>query len=168
MNPAQSKPSYQDNPPDVKIVLAFLWVAMLFLFAYVDIFGFWRADIINGALDGEVPGQGIAIDQAFLAGATLFIVIPTLMIIFSLITKPALNRITNVVVSILYAIIIAALAVGEDWVYYLIGSVVEVVLLLAIARTAWKWPQRRSAAELPTDLTKPEPSGSDHPLDRLP
>jgi hypothetical protein len=36
--------------------------------------------------------------------------------------------------------------IGETWVYYLLGSAVEVVLLLAIARTAWKWPRRHVAA----------------------
>lgn len=43
--------SFQDAKVDVKIVLSGLWVAMLFVFAFVDIFGFWRADVINGALD---------------------------------------------------------------------------------------------------------------------
>jgi len=37
-----------DTKVDVKIVLSGLWIAMLFVFAYVDIFGFWRADVING------------------------------------------------------------------------------------------------------------------------
>jgi len=30
--------------------------------------------------------------------------------------------------------------VGETWVYYLLGSLVEVVLLAAVARSAWRWP----------------------------
>jgi hypothetical protein len=47
-----------DAKPDVKVVLSGLWISMLFVFAYVDIFGFWRADVIDGALAGEVPGPG--------------------------------------------------------------------------------------------------------------
>ena len=31
--------------------------------------------------------------------------------------------------------------IGETWAYYIIGSAIEVILLAAIARTAWKWPQ---------------------------
>ena len=44
--------SRHDQRVNVKVVLSGLWVSMLFVFAYVDIFGFWRADVINGALDG--------------------------------------------------------------------------------------------------------------------
>ncbi len=41
----------RDDPKvNVKVVLSGLWVSMLFVFAYVDIFGFWRTDVINGAL----------------------------------------------------------------------------------------------------------------------
>ena len=135
----QAQP-YQDVKTDVKVVLAGLWIAMLFLFAYVDIFGFFRADIINGALDGELPGQDLSINQTFLALSTVFILIPSLMIVVSLLAKPALNRKLNIVVSILYAIVIAGLCIGESWIYYLIGSLFEVILLLAIARVAWRWP----------------------------
>ena len=28
--------------------------------------------------------------------------------------------------------------IGEDWAYYIVGSVIEVVLLLGIAVTAWR------------------------------
>jgi hypothetical protein len=136
-----SNQTFHDPKTDTKVVLASLWTAMLFIFAYVDIFGFWRADVIQGALDGEVPGPGITINQAFLAGATGFIVIPTLMIAASLVLKASLNRKLNIGVSIVYAIAIAVLCIGESWIYYLVGSFLEVVLLLAIARTAWAWPR---------------------------
>ena len=33
-----------------------------------------------------------------------------------------------------------AAAAGESWAYYIVGSVVEVLLLVAIFRIAWKWP----------------------------
>jgi hypothetical protein len=46
-----------DPKVNVKIVLSGLWISMLFVFAYVDIFGFWRDEVINGALDGTVPGR---------------------------------------------------------------------------------------------------------------
>lgn len=132
--------TYEDNKIDVKIVLAGHWIAMLFLFAYVDIFGFFRADIVNGSLAGEVPGVGITINQAFLAFSVAFILIPTLMIVVSLVSRPPLNRTLNLVVSVVYAIVIAGLCIGEEWIYYLLGSAFEIVLLLAIARTAWGWP----------------------------
>jgi hypothetical protein len=29
--------------------------------------------------------------------------------------------------------------IGETWIYYILGSVVEVGLLLAVTRVAWTW-----------------------------
>jgi hypothetical protein len=45
---------YRDTPIDVKLVLSALWITMLFVFAYVDIFGFYRADVLDAALDGKI------------------------------------------------------------------------------------------------------------------
>jgi hypothetical protein len=131
-----------DAGVDVKIVLNGLWVSMLFVFAYVDIFGFWRADVINGALHGKVPRAGFAIDQTFLALTTVYILIPSLMVAVSLLAPARINRPTNVVVSLLYVVSVVLSALGETWVYFILGSVVEVALLLTIARVAWAWPSR--------------------------
>lgn len=131
----------RDTKIDVKVVLSGLWIAMLFVFAYVDIFGFWREDVINGALDGEVPGPGFEIGQMFLALTTVYILVPSLMVVVSLLAPARWNRRANVLLSGVYALTVVGSAVGETWVYYLIGSAVEVVLLVAIAATAWRWPR---------------------------
>lgn len=132
----------QDTKVDVKVVLCGLWVSMLFVFAYVDIFGFWRADVINGALTGKVPGPDFEINQTFLALTTVYILIPSLMVVVSLLAPARMNRTANIVVSLLYAASVVVSMVGETWVYYILGSVVEAMLLLAIARVAWTWPTR--------------------------
>ncbi len=135
----------QDTKPDVKLVLSGLWIAMMFIFAYVDIFTFWRADAINGALEGEVPGAGFTINQTFLALTTLYVIIPSLMVVVSLLAPARINRTANIAASVIYALTVFGAAVGETWWYYILGSVVEVLLLLTIARVAWKWPTRRTA-----------------------
>jgi len=132
---------YQDTRLDVKLVLSALWIAMLIVFAYVDIFGFFRADIFDAALDGKVATMGITVDQVFLAFTTVYILIPTLMVVLSLVLRPRVNRIVNIVVALVYAVSIIATCIGEGWVYYLLGSAVEVVLLIAIVRIAWTWPR---------------------------
>ena len=131
-----------DTKVDVKVVLCGLWISMLFVFAYVDIFGFWRADVINGALAGKVPGPGFEINQAFLVLTTIYILIPCLMVIVSLLAPARINRPANIVVSLTYLASVVAAAVGETWTYFILGSVVEVMLLLTIARVAWTWPRR--------------------------
>lgn len=142
----RTRSSY-DPKVNVKVVLAGLWVSMLFVFAYVDIFGFWRDDVINGALDGRVPGAGFDINQTFLALTTLYVLIPALMVTFSLVAPAKINRPTNIGVSVLYALSVIASAVGETWAYYIIGSVVEVLLLLAIAGVAWFWASSPTRVE---------------------
>jgi hypothetical protein len=129
----------QDSKVDAKVVLSGLWISMLFVFAYVDIFGFWRADVLNGALAGKVPGPGFAVDQTFLTLASVYILVPSLMIVVSLLARARTNRLANIIVSLLYAASILVTVAGETWVYYILGSAVEVVLLLAIARVAWTW-----------------------------
>lgn len=140
---------YRDTQVDVKLVLCALWIAMLFVFAYVDIFGFLRADVLNAALDGKVATTGFTINQVFLIFTLIYILLPALMVVLSLLLKPRVNRIINIVVSVLYIITIIGSAIGETWAYYFLGSAIEVILLVAIARTAWKWPPPQIAPSLP-------------------
>ncbi|MFV0252226.1 MAG: DUF6326 family protein [Beutenbergiaceae bacterium] len=125
-------------PLDRRIVLAGLWTAMLFVFAYVDIFAFYRADVLQGALAGQISGPGFEINQMFLALTTGYILLPSLMVAGSLLLPTRVNRITNIVLACIYALTIVGSMVGETWAYYLIGSVVEVGLLGAIAAVAWR------------------------------
>ena len=138
-----------DTKVDVKLVLSGLWISTAFVFAYVDIFGFWRADVINGALAGKVPGAGYKIGQSFLLLSTMYILIPSLMVIVSLVAPARLNRTANIVASLTYAVTVLVAVISEGWWYYILGSIIEVVLLLSIARVAWTWPrhatQSRSA-----------------------
>ena len=145
------KAELHDTKVDVKVALSGLWISMLFVFAYVDIFTFWRSDAINGALAGEVPGAGFTINQTFLVLTTIYVLIPSLMIIVSLIAPAGINRTANIVVSLIYAASVVVSAIGESWSYYIVGSVVEVMLLLAIARVAWTWP-RRSTQDTSADV----------------
>ncbi len=61
------------------------------------------------------------------------------MVVASLYLRAWALRTTTLVVAPLYAVSILALCVGETWVYYLLGSAVEVVLPVAITVTAWRW-----------------------------
>lgn len=144
--PANGTGQYQDTRIDVKSVLSALWTAMLFVFAYVDIFAFYREDVLRAALDGKVGTTAITVNQGFLTYALIYILLPSLMVVLSLVLRPRVNRMTNLVISVLLAASIVYSCIGETWVYYLLGSAVEVVLLLAIARSAWKWPRHDIAS----------------------
>jgi hypothetical protein len=130
-----------DTKVDIKVVLCGLWVTTLLVFAYVDIFGFYRADVINGVLASEVSGTEFAIDQTFLVLTTLYIVVAALMVVVSLLARARVNRIANIVVSLIYVVTAAATLIGESWVYYIVGTLIEIALLLVITRVAWTWPK---------------------------
>ncbi|CAN5856417.1 hypothetical protein BH20ACT6_BH20ACT6_23830 [soil metagenome] len=66
---------YRDTPVDVKIMLSGLWIAMLLVFAYVDIFGLFRADVLHAALEGTVATTGFTIDQVFLTLTLVYVLI---------------------------------------------------------------------------------------------
>jgi Family of unknown function (DUF6326) len=129
-----------DTKLDVKIVLSGLWISMLMVFAYVDIFGFFRADVIKGALAGKLPVVGFAINQTFLILTTIYILIPSLMVVVALVAPARMNRMLNIVIAALYTASILV-GMGDPWKYYVLGSAVEVVLLIVIIRVSVKWPR---------------------------
>ena len=121
---------------NVRIKISSLWTSMLFVFAYVDLFSLYRSDFRAGLEAGEIGG--FTVNQSFLLGTTVYILIPSLMVFCSLILRPGVNRIANIALGIFYALTIIAAAIGE-WDYYILGSAVEVALLAAIVYYAWTW-----------------------------
>jgi hypothetical protein len=136
---------YIDAKPPVRTILSALWTSMLFVFAYVDIFGFWRADVIKGVLAKKVPVSGFVIDQRFLVLTTIYILIPALMIAATMLMPARITRMVNIGVSAVYLVSVLAFIIGESWAYYLVGSAVECMLLIIIAVVAWRWPREATA-----------------------
>jgi hypothetical protein len=95
------------------------------------------------------PGARRLLGEVFLIFTLIYILLPALMVVLSLLLKPRPNRIINIVVSLVYLITIIGSAIGEDWAYCFLGSLIEAILLAAIARTAWKWPPPQIAPLLP-------------------
>ncbi|HSJ82672.1 MAG TPA: DUF6326 family protein [Acidimicrobiia bacterium] len=131
---------------NVRMKISALWTAMLFVFAYVDIFSLYRADFRADIEAGAIGG--FTVNQSFLLGTTIYVVIPCLMVFATLVLRPRDNRIVNIALSSVYALTIIAGAIGE-WNYYILGSAIEVVLLAAIGYYAWTWPK----LSLPTSAT---------------
>jgi Family of unknown function (DUF6326) len=84
--------------------------------------------------------SGFTINQSFLLGTTVYVVIPSLMVFLGLILRPRISRIANIALGVVYALAIVAGAIGE-WGYYILGSAIEVALLAAIVYYAWTWPK---------------------------
>ncbi|MBS42067.1 MAG: hypothetical protein CMH83_02585 [Nocardioides sp.] len=132
-------PVARDEPLDRRLVLSSLWISMLFVFVYVDLFAFYRADVIEAALAGEVAGVGFTVGQTFLALVTLYVLVPSLMVVGCLLLPRRYNRLANLVLATVYALTIVGATVGETWVYFMVGSGVELVLLGVVVRVAHRW-----------------------------
>jgi hypothetical protein len=122
----------------VRLKISALWVAMLFLFAYGDIFGSFVPGRIDDIRGGKI--SGIEITQTFLLAASVYVAIASLTIFLTLVLRPRVGRWTNIVLPILYIVSIVASAIGESWVYFWFLSIVEGASLLLIIWYAWRWP----------------------------
>jgi hypothetical protein len=122
----------------VRIKISALWTSMLFSFAYVDLFSLYRPDFRADIEAGEIAG--FTINQSFLLGTTVYVIVPSLMVFLALVLRPRVARIANIALGILYAITIIAGAIGE-WSYYILGSALEVALLVTIVYYARTWPK---------------------------
>lgn len=132
---------FEPSNVNVRIKITALWASMLFVFAYVDLFSLYRADVRADIDAGEI--SGFTIGQTFLLGTTAYVVIPSLMLFLTVVLRPEVNRIANIALSIVYALTIIGGAIGE-WNYYIFGSAIEAVQLAAIAYYAWTWPKETS------------------------
>jgi uncharacterized protein DUF6326 len=131
----------EDVKIPVKLKLSALWAATLFLYAYGDIFGFFRPDVIESVKAGKIAG--FQINQVFLLAVSIYILIPSAMVFLALVLKPEVNRWANLIISVAYFATIVLSTIGETWAYYIFLSLAESVLTLLIAWHAWKWPQRQ-------------------------
>jgi hypothetical protein len=140
----QETRTLEDVTVPVKLKLAALWTATMFLFAYGDVFTVYRADKVREILGGEIAG--IDVTGAFLLAVSVYVAIPSVMVFLSLALRPGASRLTNLAVGAVYALTIVASAIGEGSAYSIFLSVLEVTLVLLIVWFAWNWPRRPATA----------------------
>lgn len=134
----------EDVKVPVKLKLSALWAATLFLYAYGDIIGFFRPDVVAAIKAGKIAG--FEINQVFLFGVSVYILIPSAMVVLSLVMRPEVSRWANLVLGVAYLLTNAASAIGESWAYYVFLTSAESVLFLLIVWHAWRWPRQRVSA----------------------
>jgi hypothetical protein len=135
-----TKKTLQDEKVNVKIILAALWVAVMFIYVYADIKTLFQPEIPEQIISGIVGGMTIS--QSFLFAAAILMSIPPIMILLSLILKPSINRWVNIIVSFLHIllIIITRFVPGKIWYYYIYYQSIEAIFHSLIIWYAWRWP----------------------------
>ena len=134
----------EDVKINVKIKLSLLWVALVFFYLYNDVISFFRRDIIEEVLTGELAG--IQVTQIFLFGTAILMAIPIFMIFLSLALPAKVNRWVNIILGIFHAVVLATtlLVPGETWAHYALYMIFEAVFIVLIVWHAWKWPKQES------------------------
>jgi len=141
LNPTKTN-DLQDFKINVKIKLSALWISLMFCYIYGDFFSLFVPGRIKGLMNGQ-SGTGPITPWVLLAYAVL-LSIPPLMILLSLILKPKVNRIVNIVAGIFFTIVML-LVVGasiDKWmIFYIYLGIIEIVITSLIVYYAWLWPK---------------------------
>jgi hypothetical protein len=139
----------EDQRMPVKAKLAAAWTSFMFLYAYVDILGFYTPGTIEDILDNKVFEFDLS--QTFSTTALTLVAIPIFMVVVSMTLPARMNRITNLVVAALYVPVTVFNVAGGFYLYfYGLGVVLELVLLALIVRYAWTWPRTAPSATMAT------------------
>ena len=124
----------------MNLKLAASWAAVMFLYAYGDIFAYFRPGFIEDVMAGEV--FAFEINQLFLLAISVYVAIPAAMVSAVLGAearaqslgehRPRRRLRRNHLLS----------TIGEDYAYYVFLSIVEAAFAALIVWNAWKWPRQ--------------------------
>ena len=137
----KTKTLRDDRKVNVKVRLALLWVALMFLYIYNDILSMFQPGHVAELVGGSIGG--ITFTQAMLFSAAALMALPGLMVLLSINLNAKINRAVNIAAGIFHIfVLVATQFVGESavWMYWRFYEILEGLLLLFIIWTAWKWP----------------------------
>lgn len=133
-NPTQ----FEDIRLNVKIILAGLWTSVTLCYLYGDYFELYTP----GKAQGLVDGHNLLNSPLNLLMAAVVLAIPAVMVFLSLILKPAINRILNIVVGIFFTLVMLFIGISSfsQWyLFYVFLAAVECIITILIVVYAWKW-----------------------------
>ncbi len=127
------------TPVDMRSKLSTLWIFVMFNMAFADIIGY----IEPGALEAMLAGDfGFDITPAVIVVISLVQAVPIAMIVvLRLLDNQRVNRWANIAAGALTLLYVTG---GGAWdkPSYIVFASIEIVGLLSIIWSAWKWPAR--------------------------
>lgn len=118
---------------NLKAKLSTLWIILMFNMAFTDIYSIIVELVNRDTL--EIPGEVTTV----MAIAALVTNIPIFMIFLSRTLDYKANRLTNIIAAILT--IIYVVGGGDTAPHYLIGASIEILILVFIIITVWRWKE---------------------------
>ncbi len=125
------------NLKNRQMVVSTLWIVVMLNMAFADILGF----MIPGTLAEIMTGYGgsVPITEESMLVAAIFIEIPIAMIFLSRILKFKLNKIFNIIASIIT--IIFVVGGGSLELQYIFFATIETISVIAIIWLMIKWKE---------------------------
>jgi hypothetical protein len=119
-----------DKTQDMKTRLSALWLFAMLTYTYGDVV----------TLMDPVKHGTIQLTEGFLLGASVFMMIPITMVLFSRILKYRSNRLTSIVAgTIMTVALVLTLFAAVPTMYYVFFSIIEITCTSIIVWFAWKW-----------------------------
>jgi hypothetical protein len=126
-----------DSQIPVRLKLSALWVALMLLYIYGDLFGFFEQQTLAQIMAGKAGFIGT---QNGLLAAAAVIAVPSVMVFLCLLLPFRVDRWINILFGAAYTIIILVTLPGS-WRFYTFLGVIEAVISLLIIWYSWKWPK---------------------------
>jgi len=128
---------------NIKIKLAALWTALMFLYIYADFFQLMTPKKLEKMIDLQTPMGPTS--PEILVIFSVILIIPSLMIFLSVFLKTQINKWLNICIAALYAsmsILIIVSTLGSEWhTFYILFNLIEVFVFAMIIYQAWNWPK---------------------------
>ena len=130
-----------ENPKvNIKIKLAALWTSVTLCYLYGDYFELYTPDKVNSLITGENNLDS----PTKLLIASIILAISSVMVAASVILKPKLNRILNIIFGALFTLMQIAIGIyttHEWYLFYVILAFLESIITALVVWYAWKWPK---------------------------
>ena len=131
----------EDFKVNVKIKLAALWTSVMFCYIYEDYFELY----VPKRVERIISSESLLNTPQKLFAASWVLIIPALMIFLSILLKPKLSRLFNIIFGTCYtALMLWILSNYSDkWLTFaVVFAIVESIITALIVWYAWKWPRK--------------------------
>ena len=120
---------------NIKVKLSTLWIVVMFNMVFADILSFITPGVLAEMMTGYAGEMQIT--QGMLLVFAVLLEIPIMMIFLSRSLPYKANRWANIVAAIIT--ILFVVGGGSTHLHYLFFATVEVICMVLIMWTAWKW-----------------------------
>jgi uncharacterized membrane protein len=132
---------FEDLKVNVKIKLAVLWTSVMFCYIYEDYFELY----VPKRIERIISGESLLNTPMKLVAASWVLIIPALMISLSILLRPKLSRLFNILFGTLYTALMLWIAsnYSDKWLTFAVSfAIVESIITAIIVWYAWKWPRQ--------------------------